>query len=304
MRVLVTGANGYVGSAVVAALLQAGHSPVALVRGDRSRVPVGVEVRSGDLLDPASLMAAMVDMEAVCHLAGLTRARESWDRPLDYFRVNVGGTLALLGAMVAAGVKRVVFASTGSIYGSPEQQPMTEDFRDAAPHPYAASKQAAECAVEWQARAGGMSAVVLRLFNVAGGDDPDQTRIVPRVLAVASGQSPNLEVNGDGSAIRDLLNVSDAAEAFVASLAHGPDAVRRYNVGSGVGASVMEIVKAAERVTGQPVPVVHRPPADEPARLLSDASRALAELGWKPRHSIVDEILRDAWSATYARARD
>jgi UDP-glucose 4-epimerase len=108
------------------------------------------------------------------------------------------------------------------------------------------------------------------------------------------------------------LNVSDAAEAFVASLAHGPDAVRRYNpdavsrynVGSGVGASVMEIVKAAERVTGQPVPVVHRPPAAEPARLLSDVSRALAELGWKPRHSIVDEILRDAWSATYARARD
>ena len=300
MRVLVTGAGGYIGRAVVEALGRAGHEPVAMVHSDRPTVvTVDTESRAGDLLRVGSLVDAVRGVDAVCHLAGLTRARESWEQPLRYFAVNVGGTLALLEAMAANGVSVVVFASTGSIYGTPERQPMSEGLPDAPLHPYAASKQAAESAIEWQARAGGLGAVVLRLFNVAAGADPDPTRIVPRVLAVAAGESPSVEVNGDGSAVRDFLHVDDAAQAFVAALDAGPrvGAFRRYTIGSGVGTSVRDVVTAAGRVTGRPIPVIHRPSAVEPQALVCDPTRAAADLGWKPRRSDLDTIVGDAWVA-------
>ena len=306
MRVLVTGAGGYLGRAVVEALDHAGHEPVAMVHSDRSTVPADVETRPGDLLRADSLADAVRGVDAVCHLAGLTRARESWDQPLRYFAVNVSGTLALLDAMAASGVGVVVFASTGSIYGTPELQPMSEDLPDAPPHPYAASKQAAESVIEWQARAGGLGAVVLRLFNVAAGTDPDPTRIVPRVLAVAAGESPSVEVNGDGSVVRDFLHVDDAARAFVAALDAGPrvGAFRRYTIGSGVGTSVRDVVTAAQRVTGRSVPVIHRPPAVEPQALVCDPTRAAAELDWKPRRSDLDMIVGDAWAARTLSGRE
>jgi len=270
-----------------------------MVHSDRSTVPADVETRPGDLLRADSLADAVRGVDAVCHLAGLTRARESWDQPLRYFAVNVSGTLALLDAMAASGAGVVVFASTGSIYGTPELQPMSEDLPDAPPHPYAASKQAAESVIEWQARAGGLGAVVLRLFNVAAGTDPDPTRIVPRVLAVAAGESPSVEVNGDGSVVRDFLHVDDAAQAFVAALDAGPrvGAFRRYTIGSGVGTSVRDVVTAAGRVTGRPIPVIHRPSAVEPQALVCDPTRAAADLGWKPRRSDLDTIVGDAWVA-------
>ena len=172
--------------------------------------------------------------------------------------------------------------------------------------PYAASKQAAESAIEWQVRAGGLGAVVLRLFNVAAGADPDPTRIVPRVLAVAAGESPSVEVNGDGSAVRDFLHVNDAAQAFVAALDAGPrvGAFRRYTVGSGVGTSVRDVVTAAQRVTGRPVPVVHRPPAGEPHALVCDPTRAAEDLGWKPCRSELDTIVGDAWAARTQSGRE
>jgi UDP-glucose 4-epimerase len=136
------------------------------------------------------------------------------------------------------------------------------------------------------------------LFNVAGGADPEPSRIVPRVLAAAAGQVPGVEVNGDGTAVRDYLHVLDAADAFVAALEHGgPGGARRYNVGSGRGASVLDVVAAAERVTGRPVPVVHRPAAAEPAALVCDPTRARTELGWQPWRSDLDGIVRDAWQA-------
>jgi UDP-glucose 4-epimerase len=305
VRVLVTGAGGYIGRAVVEALRQAGHEPVAMLRSERSRLPVGVEIRTSDLLVADTLVKALRDVDAVCHLAGLTRARESWEQPLRYFAVNVTGTVGLLEAMAARGVNILVFASTGSIYGTPESQPMGEDLPDAPPHPYAASKQAAESVIEWQARAGGIGALALRLFNVAAGADPDPTRMVPRVLAAAAGQSPSVEVNGDGSAVRDFLHVDDAARAFVAALDSHAEVgqFRRYNIGSGTGASVLDVVAAAERVTGRSVPIVHRPPAAEPQALVCDPSRAAAELGWKPRRSDLDTIVQDAWTSRTQQGR-
>jgi nucleoside-diphosphate-sugar epimerase len=284
VNVLVTGARGYLGRALVIALEEAGHAPVAFV---------------GDLLDPGSLLDAMPGVEAVCHLAGLTRPRESWERPLDYFHVNVTGTVNLLRAMTGGGAG-LVFASTGAIYGSPAVQPMPEDLPDDPPHPYAASKRAAELAIEYHARATRMSATILRLFNVAGGADPDPTRIVPRVLAVAAGDVPHLTVNGDGSATRDLLHLHDAATAFTAAVDHPatPGEARRYNIGSGAGTSVLDVVTAARELTGQAIPLVHNPPAAEPQVLVADPTRAAAELGWTPRRSSIAEILADGWKVS------
>jgi UDP-glucose 4-epimerase len=300
MRVLVTGASGYIGSAVVQALASNGHEPVALVH--HKAASAGVEAKQGDLLDLSSLAAALNGVDAVCHLAGLTSGRESFERPVEYFRVNVSGTLTLLDAMATAGVDQLVFASTAAIYGTPERQPMNEDLLDDPPHPYAASKAAAEAAIVWQARTRALGATVLRIFNAAGGNDPDPWRLLPRVLAVAAGRTDQLEINGDGSAERDYLHVADAADAFVSAVEHGAELgrCRRYNIGSGVGTSVMEIVDAVERVTGRPVPVVHRPAVTEPAALVCDPARALAELGWKPRRSDLDDIVHDAWAAYVA----
>ncbi|MGY2113244.1 NAD-dependent epimerase/dehydratase family protein [Nocardia gipuzkoensis] len=296
MRVLVTGANGYLGRAVVDLLGRAGHEPIAMVRGSISSIPAPVRV--ADLLDEGGVRDALAGVAAVCHLAGLTRARESTDDPLRYFRVNTGGTVALLDAMVAAGVARIVFASTASIYGSPERRPMTERLPDVPPHPYAASKLAAEWAIRAQARTGRLSATVLRLTNVAGGADPDPTRLIPRTFAAATNGSA-LEVNGDGSAVRDYLHVLDAAAAFVACVEHTspPGEFGQYIIGSGRGSSIRDVVAAVERRTGRRIQLIHRPPAPEPAALISDPAKAASELGWYPRHSDLETIVHDTWRA-------
>lgn len=301
MRVLVTGANGYVGRAVVASLRGHGHEPVAMVRAPGKTISGATATRIADLLDGGSLRLALQGVDAVCHLAGLTRARESIDNPLRYFQVNTAGTIALLDAMNHAGVQRIVFASTGSIYGTPDRQPMNEDLPAAPPHPYASSKLAAEFAIEAQCGTGNLAAVIVRMLNVAGGADPDPTRLVPRALAAARGESV-LAVNGDGSAVRDYLHIADAADAFVACLDHLPRAGHAitYNIGSGSGSSVAEVIAAVERITGQRVSVEHRPAVAEPRVLVSDPSKAIEGLEWSPRHSDIDAIIRDAWSTSLA----
>jgi nucleoside-diphosphate-sugar epimerase len=304
LRVLVTGAGGYIGRAVVAALLEAGHTPVALVRRDASAagpasaaVASGVEVRVGNLLEYGSLTAAVEGVDAICHLAGLNRVRESLEQPVRYFRVNAGGTIDLLSAAWNVDVRHVVFASTASVYGTPSRQPMSEDLPDDPRNPYAASKLAAELAVRSQGR---LAATVLRLFNAAGMKDPEPTRLIPRVLAAASGRSAVVEVNGDGNAVRDYLHVLDVADAFVAALERPPPVGQpaTYNIGSGIGSSVLDVVATAERVTGRHIPVVHRPAVAEAPMLVCDPNRAITDLGWKPRRSQLESILRDAWHAT------
>lgn len=293
MRILVTGANGYLGRAVVDHLVSAGHEPIAMVRSERTPLPV--ETRTSDLLDELSLRRALHQIDAVVHLAGLTRARESTIDPLPYFRVNTGGTVALLNAMEDAGVARLIFASTGSVYGTPDRQPMTENLPDMPPHPYAASKLAAELAIEAQASTGRLSATVLRLMNVAGGLDPDPTRLVPRALAAAFEHS-RLNVNGAGEAVRDYLHIQDAAAAFSACLekAPPPEELERYIIGSGHGTRVLDVVSAVEDCTGRRVEVAHRPPVPEPAVLIGDPSRAMSELSWSPHRSDIQTIVRDA----------
>lgn len=272
-----------------------------MVRAEGVEIAGAAEVRPADLLDTDSLRRALRGTDAVCHLAALTRARDSFAEALRYIRVNVGGTVALLEAMDAVGVRHIVFSSTASIYGAPERQPMNEEFPDAPPHPYANSKLAGELVVEAQAAGGGLAAVVARVSNVAGGDDPDPTRLIPRALTAAAKNSV-LAVNGNGSAVRDYLHLRDAADAFVACIEHLPEPGQavRYNIGSGRGTSVMDVVAAVERVTGRHVLLEHRPPAPEPAVLVSDPTKAITEIGWSPARSGIDEIVHDAWSAWVA----
>ncbi|GLZ12413.1 UDP-glucose 4-epimerase GalE [Actinomadura sp. NBRC 104425] len=301
MRVLVTGAAGYVGYAVGRRLVAAGHAVDGLVRDAGQDLPPGVRPLVGDLLDPPALRAVLTEpYDAVCHLAALTRVRESFEEPLRFFAVNVQGTVNLLD-LLATGT-RVVYGSTAAVYGTPEWQPIHEDQTPAPASPYGASKLAAEQVVRWHARTGAIGAVVLRTFNVAGAvdgrGDPDPTRLIPRALAVAAGEAPHLEINGAGDAVREYVHVDDLADAHVRALsAVRPGEDRVYNVGSGAPVSVRDVVAAVEKVTGRRVPTVRRPPRPEPPLLISDATAVRHDLGWRPRRSELPRMIADAWAA-------
>jgi UDP-glucose 4-epimerase len=310
MRILVTGAAGFVGNAVLRQLAAEGHQLVGFVRTPRH---CPCELRTGDILDQAAVERAVEGADAVCHLAALTQVRQSFEEPVRFFRVNVGGTLNLLDAMKAEAQRsghrlRLVFASTGAVYGAPEAQPITEGQEPEPSNPYGASKLAAEAVIGYQAALGGISAITLRAFNVAGAvdghGDPDTSRIIPKTLLVAAGKADCLKVNGDGSAIREYTHVGDLARAYAAAL-DAADSVghRIYNVGSGVGVTVREVVETAERITGRPVFVRWGSSASEPRELRVDSSRIRTELGWQPSRSGLETIVADAWRAIHGSER-
>ncbi|HEX7302866.1 NAD-dependent epimerase/dehydratase family protein [Lentzea sp.] len=275
MRVLVTGATGYVGRAVVRELRVHGHEPVA----SRQR-----------LSEPFEL----TDVDAVIHLAAAARVRESFLDPLPYWETNVGGTLNLLKALKG---QRFLLASTGGVY-RPSDAPLTEDSAREPSSPYAATKAAAEDLVAWTARSGQIGATTLRLFNVAGGGDADTTRVITRAVASAAGTVPGMEVYGDGTAVRDFVHVRDVAQAFVVALeacSVGTSSV--YNVG-GTPASVRDVLAAVADVTGHEVPVEWKPAHPGEVRFQRADVARLRALGWEPRHSSLAEIVRDQWLAS------
>jgi UDP-glucose 4-epimerase len=281
VRVLVTGAAGFAGTAVVRRLLSSGHQAAALVHAAQ---PAGTpDLRPGDILDAASLREAVAGVDAICHLAALTRVRESFLDPVAYFQVNVTGTVNLLHAMDTETARagrplRLVLASTGAVYGTPTRQPITEDEIPAPVNPYGASKLAAEIAVAYQARTGKIGSIVIRAFNIAGAvdgrGDGDLSRIIPKALAVAAGRFKRLDVNGDGTAVREYLHVDDFAHACVLALeACESGAHRTHNVGSGIGTTVRDIITATEKITGRSVPPPWRPSYDR--RASGEAGEAL-----------------------------
>lgn len=269
----------------------------------------------GDILDVARLSAVIKKSgaSAVIHLAAFAYVGESVTDPAKYYRNNVAGTLALLDAMQKGGVGKIVFSSTCATYGIPHTVPITEDEPQNPVNPYGASKLMIERILADYRAAYGLHSISLRYFNAAGadpegelGEDHDpETHLIPLVLEVASGALPNITVFGqdyetpDGTCIRDYIHVSDLADAHVLALRKlesGPAGRNAYNLGTGQGHSVAEVIKAARLITGRTIPVVtgSRRPGD-PAVLLANPARAKAELGFSLRFPAIEDMIRTAW---------
>lgn len=315
-RVLVTGGAGYIGSHTARALAEEGHHVVildSLVHGHRAAT-AGFPLVVADVSDRQSVAAVLRErrIEAVVHFAACIRVAESVADPGSYFANNTGGTLSLLRAMAEVGVAELVFSSTAGVYGQPQATPITEDAEKRPENPYGASKWLVEQQLPWFAQAHGLRAVSLRYFNAAGAhpdgslgeDHRPETHLIPLALEVALGRRPVLEIFGedyptlDGTCIRDFVHVCDLASAHVAALRGlaAAAAGKAYNVGLGTGHSVRQVVEAARRVTGHPVPIAARPrrPGDPPT-LVADPQRLKAELGWRPAFRELDEIMETAW---------
>ena len=318
MKALVTGGAGYIGSVVARHLIDAGHQVTVadnLSKGHRWAVPEGAELRVVDMLDLPALTAVVAEgFDAVLHFAALSLVGESVAEPVRYFRTNVGGSLNLLDAMRAAGVRRLVFSSTAAVYGEPETIPITESAPARPTNPYGASKIAVDGAIGYQATATGLGAVSLRYFNVAGasgrqGEDHDpETHLIPSVLKVALGQKESVGIFGtdyptpDGTAVRDYIHVDDLARAHLLALEGTVDTGHRiFNLGNGTGFSVREVVDAARLVTGCQIPAVESPRrAGDPPVLVASSERIRAELGWVPEKPALEDMVSDAW--TWMRA--
>ena len=315
MAILVTGGAGYIGSVTVEHLCSRGEKVVVLdnlSRGHREALDAAIPFYHGDAGDAALVgrIAREHELESCIHFAAFAYVGESIKEPRLYFENNVTQGLALLGALLDAGVRRIVFSSSCATYGEPESLPIKEDSRQKPACPYGWSKLLLERALAAYDAAHGLKFVALRYFNAAGaanacGEDHDpETHLIPSVLQAASGIRSQISVFGnsyptsDGTAIRDYVHVSDLAEAHSAALDH----LRRggasdfFNLGTGCGYSVMEVIECARRVTGKRVLAVIEParPGDA-SRLVADASKAAQVLGWRPRHSDLSTIVRTAW---------
>ena len=311
MRVLVTGGAGYIGSVVTAALLEGGHEVTVLddlSTGHEDAVPAGARLVRASLHDSAPVLAE-VRPEAVLHFAAKSLVGESQVSPELYWQNNVGGSLALLESMRAADCRRIVFSSTAATYGEPDEVPIPETAVTRPTNTYGASKLAVDAMLTSYAAAHSFAAVSLRYFNVGGAAyglgerHATETHLIPIALQVAAGTREALTVYGqdyptpDGTCIRDYVHVQDLAAAHLLALpAPAAGEHRVYNLGSGSGFSVQEMVEAVRTVTGHPVPVVvgDRRPGD-PARLVASSARIRADLRWAPEHTDLTEIVSDAW---------
>ena len=316
MRILVVGGAGYVGSTSVERLLDAGHEVVVydnLTSGHRSAVPDGARLVVGEIADRLRLEHILRDgIDTVLHCAARSLVGESMSDPGLYYRVNVAGGVALLEAMKHTGVTRLVYSSSAAVYGEPRRVPIAEADRTQPINPYGETKLAFEGAMRWFCAAHDFRAISLRYFNVAGaternGEDHDpETHLMPLVLRVAAGEATHVQIFGqdyptpDGTCIRDFVHVRDLAEAHLLALeatGEGDPSLEVYNLGSAAGFSVREVVEAARRVTGRPIParVLKRRIGDPPV-LVASSRRARRELGWQPQHSSLEQMLSDAWA--------
>ena len=314
-RILVTGGAGYIGSHTVYFLRQAGFDVIVvddLSRGYEGNVPPGL-LRKITLSDTAALTQLLQDepCDAVLHFAALIAVGESTQFPELFYANNVAGTISLTQAMAATGVKRLVFSSTAAVYGNPVQVPIPEDHPKAPVNPYGETKLTVERLLHWLDEYRGLRSVILRYFNACGAEpgsglgerhDPE-THLIPLILrAVKSGKPVNIFGDDyptpDGTCIRDYIHVSDLASAHVVAVQHllNHGASNIFNVGTGTGASVKQVLDAAATVTGQPVPHTIAPRrAGDPALLVADSTKLQTTLGWQPRYTDLTEVVRSAW---------
>ncbi|MGW2869713.1 UDP-glucose 4-epimerase GalE [Kitasatospora sp. NPDC001225] len=315
-KYLVTGGAGYVGSVVAAHLLEAGHRVTVLddlSTGFREGVPAGAEFVEGRIQEADKVLDGSFD--GVLHFAASSQVGESVADPEKYWRNNVAGSLELISAMRAAGVRKLVFSSTAATYGEPEAVPIAETARTAPTNTYGATKLAVDHLITSEAVAHGLAAVSLRYFNVAGAygsygerHDPE-SHLIPLVFQAALGQRPHIAVYGDdyptpdGTCVRDYIHVADLAEAHLLALdAAKPGEHLICNLGNGSGFSVREVIESVKRVIGREIPVqVAGRRAGDPAVLVASAARAHETLGWTPRRPNLDEIVADAWTFTLAK---
>ncbi|KQB85424.1 UDP-glucose 4-epimerase GalE [Corynebacterium oculi] len=318
MKLLVTGGAGYVGSVCSQVLLEAGHD-VTIVddfsTGNRDAVPHAARLVEGRVSEVADTVLAEGDFTGVLHFAARSLVGESMEKPDEYWRDNVGTSLDLLDAMRRHGVNNLVFSSTAATYGEPESVPITEDFPTAPTNTYGATKLSIDYAIASYAQAYGLGATSLRYFNVAGaygglGEHREkETHLIPLILQVALGQRDKILVFGedwptaDGTAVRDYIHIRDLAQAHVLALeTNRPGTHRVYNLGSGDGNSVREVIEACRAVTGHPIPAEVAPRrAGDPAVLIASSQRIKEELGWRPERTDIRTIVSDAWEYTRRR---
>ena len=329
MKILVTGGAGYIGSTVAELLLDRGHQVVIfdnLCHAHRDSIPARAQFVEASLADRERLeslfreaAATGAAFDGVIHFAALIEAGESMQKPEVYFRNNTASTLSLLEAMIACGPRRLVFSSTAAVYGEPEVVPIPESARLQPTNAYGESKLLVEQMLSWFHRIHGLRSASLRYFNVAGAAETPagivrgeshepESHLIPLILDVALGRRAAIKVFGndyptlDGTCIRDYVHVADLAEAHLLALqaletGRAADHRLIYNLGNGAGFTVQQVIESARRVTGHAIPAEMHPrrPGD-PAVLVASSSRAISELGWKPRYTTLDEILRTAWA--------
>ena len=317
MNVLVVGGAGYIGSHCVRQLIAAGHRPVVLdnlVYGHRAAIAPGVAFHQAGLGDEAAVgqLLRAEKIELVMHFAAYCYVGESVTDPLKYYFNNEVGTLQLLRAMLAAGVKKLVFSSSCATYGTPATLPIVETMPQAPINPYGQTKLDVENALKAVAVAHGLSFAAFRYFNAAGAsedgtigeDHTPETHLIPLAFDAATGRRASIEIFGtdyptpDGTCLRDYVHVDDLSRAHIAVFDRlgTPGAALFYNLGTGRPTSNREVIRAVEKVTGQKIKVVEgaRRPGD-PAALYADSTKAQRELGWKPKFPDIESIVATAW---------
>jgi len=313
MNILVTGGAGYIGSVTAEALLTAGHSVTvydSLVTGHRKAVPPEAKFIEADLSDSHALVSTLTEdkFDAVMHFAAYIEAGDSMKDPGRFYHNNVANSFALMETAVRAGVRRLVLSSTAAVYRSSDE-PLTEESPLGPTNVYGHTKLMIEQTLEWYREIHGLHFAALRYFNACGAL-PDrgeahqpESHLIPLVLRVPLGQRDEAQIYGtdyptpDGTCIRDYIHISDLVSAHLLALEGLEDRDKLvYNLGSGTGYSVREVIETARQVTGHLIPVQELPrrPGDS-ARLVASSERIKQELGWKPRHETLHEIIQSAW---------
>ncbi len=312
MKIFVTGGAGYIGSICVEQMLNEGYEVVVfdnLSEGHREAVDPRARFIEGDLNVRASIEDPLVETrpDAVMHFAANSLVGESMRNPSKYFGNNVSGGLNLLDGMLAAGVGRIVFSSTAATYGIPESMPITEDTPQNPINPYGESKLMFEKLLDWFGEIHGLTHVALRYFNAAGASEKfgehhrTETHIIPNVLKVALGQRESVDIYGadyetpDGTCVRDYIHILDLAQAHILALTAEKSA--RFNLGTGSGNSVREVIDTCRKVTGHEIPAHEKPrrPGD-PAVLVASSHKIRETLGWEPRFESFESIVSSAWN--------
>jgi UDP-glucose 4-epimerase len=311
MKILVVGGAGYIGSICTEILLNEGHEAAVfdnLGEGHRRAVDSRAKFIEGDLADREKIQAALSSArpDAVMHFAASALVGESMRDPSKYFRNNISNGLNLLDAMVATRIERLVFSSTCAIFGPPERVPIDETAPARPINPYGESKLAYEKILRWYDQIHGLRFVSLRYFNAAGAserfgeDHRIETHLIPNIIKVALGQKPHVEIYGtdydtpDGTCIRDYIHIVDLARAHM--LALGAAQSEFYNLGTGGGSSVREVIAACREITGRKIDIVEKTRRHgDPPRLIASSEKIKRDLGWRPQFESLDAIIESAW---------